>query len=63
VIRLDTVAAFDENTYQAQKSDLVRTLAQAKKSMITGGFVASLYRNATIKSNETVITMSEDYSI
>ena len=54
-VRLDDIAAFEPATYQERKGALTHELEQQKKSLATAGFVASLYRNAKIKKNESKI--------
>lgn len=54
-IRLDEVAPFDSALYMQKKNDLKMGLGQQKKSLTMAGFVASLYRNAKINKNESLI--------
>lgn len=55
IIRLDEVAPFDANLYGQKKNDLKMSLTQQKKNLTMAGFVASLYRNAKINKNESLI--------
>ena len=55
IIRLDEVAPFDANLYEQKKNDLKISLTQQKKNLTMAGFVASLYRNAKINKNESLI--------
>lgn len=55
IIRLDEVAPFDAKLYEQKKNDLKTSLSQQKKSLTMAGFVASLYRNAKINKNESLI--------
>lgn len=54
-VRLDEVAAFEPAAYQEKKTTIAAELEQQKKSLAMAGFVASLYRNAKIKQNESQI--------
>lgn len=54
-VRLDDIAAFEPAAYQEKKGTITSELEQQKKSLATAGFVASLYRNAKIKQNESPI--------
>lgn len=55
IIRLDDIAPFDAALYEQKKNDLKTSLSQQKKSLTMAGFVASLYRNAKINKNESLI--------
>ncbi|CAN5182726.1 peptidylprolyl isomerase [soil metagenome] len=55
IIRLDELAPFDAKLYEQKKSELQKSLIQQKKSLTMAGFVASLYRNAKINKNESLI--------
>ncbi len=49
VVRVDAIEAFDQNSFEKEKDEIARRLdAEYFEGMIEG-FVASLYRNATIK--------------
>ncbi len=56
LIRLDEVASFDQEKYREKKPDLAEQLEQVQKDLIFKGFVASLYRNATIETNKEILT-------
>ncbi len=56
LIRLDEVASFDQGLYSEKKPDLIGQLEQVQKDLIFKGFVASLYRNATIETNKEILT-------
>ena len=56
LIRLDEVASFDQDLYKEKKSDLTEQLEQVQKDLMFKGFVASLYRNATIETNKEILT-------
>lgn len=55
IIRLDEVAPFDAKLFEQKKNDLKMSLTGQKKNLTMAGFVASLYRNAKIKQNESLI--------
>jgi len=62
LIRLDAVEAFDENQFQAVENDIKSHLGSIRTRLFLDAFVASLHRNATIETNESIITMDEEYS-
>ena len=55
IIRLDEVAPFDPALYEQKRNDLKMNLSSQKKNLTMAGFVASLYRNAKINKNESLI--------
>lgn len=55
LVRLDEIAPFDHEQFQEKKGDLVERLASTQKDLVFKGFVASLYRNATIVTNKEVL--------
>ncbi len=55
IIRLDEIAPFDATLFEQKKKELMANLLQEKKSLSMAGFVASLYRNAKINKNESLI--------
>lgn len=50
IIKLVALEPINQETYQEQKSAITKKLYQEEKARIEGGFIASLSRNATIKS-------------
>ena len=55
VIRLDERAPFEQSLLDEKKKTLITELEQQKKPLVMAGFVASLYRNAKINKNESLI--------
>jgi parvulin-like peptidyl-prolyl isomerase len=55
IIRLDDIASFDQALFDQKKGALLGELEQDKKGLTMAGFVASLYRNAKINKNESLI--------
>ena len=55
LIRLDEIAPFDQALFDEKKKTLSAELEQQKKAVTMAGFVASLYRNAKINKNESLI--------
>lgn len=51
VIRLDELAPFKQEAFEAQRQSLVDQLGRARMMLGAQGFVASLHRNATINLN------------
>ena len=54
-IRLEEVAPMDQVLFEEKKKTLRAELQGEKNSVATAGFVASLYRNAKINKNESLI--------
>lgn len=51
-----------EGINEGKKNELDR-LTQQRKRLMSESFVASLYRNATIKTNESMINLQKNYSL
>ena len=54
IVRLDAIEAFDESALQDKQQDIRKKLEQESSMYFVEGFVASLYRNATIKTSESM---------
>ncbi len=57
VIRLDTVKPVEQEQLAEKKDEITGAFKQERGGQYLEGFVASLYRNATIETNESVITL------
>ena len=57
LIRLDEIEQFDAQKFKEKKEEVAQALEAERTSQYLEGFVASLYRNATIETNESVITL------
>ncbi|HZW61892.1 MAG TPA: peptidylprolyl isomerase [Candidatus Babeliales bacterium] len=55
LVKVEEVEAFNEDDFKAKKAELLQSVLQEKVRTITAGFVASLYRTATIKANESLL--------
>jgi hypothetical protein len=62
LVRLDEVEAYDENKFLAAKKEIETQTGAVRRRLFVDGFVASLHRNATIETNESIITIDEEYS-
>lgn len=60
LIKLDAQSPFQEQAYNEEKNTLSNELFNQQASLITDGYVASLYRTATIKSNDSLLTIPEE---
>lgn len=60
LIQLDTLEPFDPEDFKAKKDTIFRELAGEQQSFIERGFVASLYRNATIHFIESLPNKQEE---
>jgi peptidyl-prolyl cis-trans isomerase D len=54
IVRLDAIEALDEGALQDSQKDIRKKLEQEYSTYFVEGFVASLYRNATIKTSESM---------
>ncbi len=52
---LDTIAPFDEKEFKAQKDGLMKQLHQEQRQVTQSAFIASLYKNATIKVDKKIV--------
>jgi PPIC-type PPIASE domain. len=59
VIRLDEITPLESEEMGAKGEELVQNFKQERTQQYLEGFVASLYRNATIETNESVVTYQE----
>ena len=64
VVRLDVIESFDANTYQEKQQEVRKKLEHEYSMYFVEGFVASLYRNATIKTSESMANSAreDDYT-
>lgn len=63
IIRLDAIKPLDEKLFEEKKEKLLVTLEGQQARRMVDGFVASLCRNATIKTNESLLHKNDEYSI
>lgn len=63
LVRLDAIEPFNESLFEATKDVLENKLYSDQTKLIIEGFVASLYRNATISMNESIMNLYQEYSI
>lgn len=64
VVRLDALEPFDENAFQEKKATVGRSLERQQSMQLVEGFVASLHRNATLVTSESMVNTAQedDYS-
>lgn len=64
IVRLDAIKAFDIKEYQEKQQELLKKLEREYSMYFVEGFVASLYRNATIKTSEEMVNTAreDDYT-
>ena len=55
MVCLDTIAPFDKKEFDAQKDGLMKQLYQEQRQITQSGFIASLYKNATIKIDKKIV--------
>jgi len=59
VVRLDTIEPLGEQEYQAKLGTDEQSFEDRRMGQYLQGFVDSLYRNANIETNESIITLEE----
>ncbi len=57
VVRLDEIEQLNTKEFKEKENKIARSFEQERLQQYLEGFVASLYRNATIETNESVITL------
>lgn len=60
LVRLDQLEKFDQAQYTQEKSAISSDLDRQTRGNVVDGFVASLRENATIKVNETILSLHEE---
>lgn len=63
IVRLDKVEPFDAKAFEAKKDELARQAEHEESYRILQGFVASLYRNATIETNNSLLEINDELAI
>jgi len=63
LVQLDAIEAIHEEDFARSVSKIKRDLEQERLSMMMDGFIASLYRNAKLNVNESVLNLYKEYSI
>ncbi|MCX5921984.1 MAG: hypothetical protein NTX86_01520, partial [Candidatus Dependentiae bacterium] len=56
LVRLDEIGSFNQEQFDAKKEVFTRETEREVARLFMAGFVASLYRNATIEKNESIST-------
>lgn len=59
LIRLDEIEPFNEKSFAEHKDEIIRAAQSAKMRLLAEAFVASLYRNATIETNQSVNNLQQ----
>ena len=64
IVRLDNIKDFDTQAFQERKQELQKKFGRENSVCFVEGFVASLYRNATIKTSEEMVNTAreDDYT-
>jgi len=63
IVRLDKVQPFDEKDFEAKKAEIAQKMGQEESYFVLQGFVASLYRNAKIETNNSLLEINEELAI
>lgn len=59
LIAFDSIQPFDEESYNALQSDIKKNIESLRTKLFLDGIVASLHRNATIETNEILLTANQ----
>jgi peptidyl-prolyl cis-trans isomerase D len=64
IVRLDAIKDLDGKEFQAKQQELLAKVEREASLYFVEGFVASLYRNATIKTSEEIVNIAreDDYT-
>lgn len=62
LIKLDAIEEYDQNKLLIAQNEAKDHLAAMRMKLQVESFVASLHRNATIETNETILIAGEEYS-
>lgn len=60
IVRLDALESFDAKAFKDKQQELRKKLEREYSSYFVEGFVASLYRNATIKTSESMANTARE---
>ncbi len=63
IVRLDKVQPFDEKSFEAKKAELAQKMERDETYLALQGFVASLYRNAKIETNNSLLEINEELAL
>jgi hypothetical protein len=63
VARLDEIEEVKKDAFDDQRAGVRQRLYQERMPLLNDSFVASLFRSATIKTNDSLTTVNEDYSV
>lgn len=63
IVRLDKVQPFDEKGFEAKSTELAQKMEREESYFVLQGFVASLYRNAKIETNNSLLEINEELAI
>ena len=62
LIKLDTIDQYSQNELFDAQNDIKMHLVPSRMKAQVESFVASLHRNATIETNESILIAGEEYS-
>ena len=63
IVRLDAIAPFNKEDFAEKRTAVMEKVDREDMHACMQGFVASLYRNATIKTNQSLLTLDEEMAI
>jgi parvulin-like peptidyl-prolyl isomerase len=63
IIKLSASEPFNQDGFDARKGIIASLLYDEQKQLVQRGYVASLYRNATIKITESLVTLKDENSL
>ena len=62
LIKVDKIEPFDQNRFLELEKDVRDHLGPIRTKLLLDGAIASLHRNATIETNESILIAGKEYS-
>lgn len=63
LIRVSQAEPFSQERFDAHKNIIAHAIYEEQKQLVQRGYIASLYRNATIKITESLLTIKDENSL
>lgn len=63
LIKVDHVESFDQELFEGNKNIIANLLYDEQKQLVQKGFIASLYRNATINLTKSMLNLKDENSL
>lgn len=63
LVKVINIEPYNQESFEANKNTIANLLYEEQKQVVQRGYIASLYRNATIKITESLVTIKEENSL